>query len=688
MKRLFLFIILVLMLAACEGEPAELPTLVPEPTAFPTSTPTLTPTQTRTPVETLTPSPVPVIGRFATDPEKIGYLRVVHAAPDTSQVDVYVDQTSFAANLEYGLASGRTNILAGDYTVRITQRGDSTDQALLAQTDLTIDVGQSFILVFSGVPDALNITTIEESNVPLNENESRVNFVHAVPLAPQVKGQQNGIDLSPLLDFGQQSGGIVVPAGDTTLSFGTSEQVLTNYAVALFPRTHYTLILYGRSDAPDSLSVLALDNQVPGLVTMRAVNVIEGAGAVDIYLDKQPLAQNLPYAAAGERVIRADGLHSLTVYSAGADTSTSTPLLENYTFNATSAADLSVIVMGSGADVRALIFEDDLSPLRADTGRMAFVNATADVPAAQVGFNSTIAEDLGVIGYGQASPYFDILLGENRIFWQQVGGAILEDLQRYLIEGGRSYLYLLAPNDDSPVILSEAVEIRAETAALPTDIGATPIPVTRMRLVNATENAIPVNFTLNGELLAENLPYGQATEFIEIMPGTLPMIIQQTNDLNVIAQRDFRLVDSGDFTVFIYGPAYDLSAIAFSDADLQVNEDTTMLRLVNLSLDETINFGLVIAPATDPLTPAVMPPPTVPLGLPYLIARSEHRTSAGPVFTSAGVWDLIVVDNRTNVQAARFRSFNFEAGAIYDVVATYSIQTGEIRAFLLQYPKP
>lgn len=682
--RRTILMITLLVAAACQPAVTDLPTFVPEPTDLPTSTPTLTPTSTRQPRSTSTPTAVPILGRFATDPNQIGYVRVVHAAPDTAQIDVYVDSTNLASNVEYGLSTGRTNVLAGDYDIRVTERGVSPDDQTLALSNLTIEVGQSWILVLGGIDDAVSITTVEESNEPLNDNESRVNFVHAVPLAPTVKGQQNGVDLSPLFDFGQQSGGITVSSGESTLTFATSEQTLRDYPVNLFPRTHYTLILIGRSDALETLSVLAIDHPVAGLVTMRVIHAAQAIDAIDVLLNDEPLVENIAYATASDRQTRTDGSHSVSIYIAG---DRATPLLEDVTVNAVASDTLSLIVMGSADNLQVLVFRDDLSEIRADTGRIAFVNALENVPAVQVGLDSTISPDIGVIGYGQAGNTYAINLGTSRIFWQQVNGGIAEDVENFLIESGRSYLYLLTGVEGNPLFFSEPVPVSQEVVALPTDLNDTPSPRIRIRIVNATEEGIPVDFVLNNDALASNLAYGQGTGFFEVIPGTLPLTIRQSNNPELQVQRDFRLVETGDYSVFVYGPNYDLSAIALTDSNLVFDEQAVTLRIVNLSLDETINFGLVAAPATDPLSLPITPAPTVPLGLPILVQRTNYRSASAPAFGVGGIQDLIVSDNRTGVIGYRIRSFDFQVGVHYDVIATYSMQTGEIRAFLLQYPE-
>src|SRR5690606_2180140 len=150
------------------------------------------PTQDVTPTATVEPSPEPtatppqILGRFATDPAQIGYLRVVHVAPEAGAVDMYVDTSPMVSGLEYGLASGRTNVIHGSYSVHVVERGtqppaeEQTSDSVLASVPVELPIGRSLLLVLTETSDELRLNVFEESSEPLSSGMSRVSVVHAV----------------------------------------------------------------------------------------------------------------------------------------------------------------------------------------------------------------------------------------------------------------------------------------------------------------------------------------------------------------------------------------------------------------------------------------------------------------------------------------------------------------------------
>lgn len=702
MRRCLLVLIFTLMLSACQQADPVLPTLVPEVVDLPSEVPPASETPRPTARPSLTPEPTQplILGRFASDPAKIGFVRIVHAAPDTGAVDIYVEGVNLASTINFQQVTGRTNVIAGEYTVAITEAGVKPAEATLAQFPLKLSVGQSLILVFSGIPGALSISAYEESNEPLEPNQSRVNFIHVVPLAPLMKGQQNSVDLSPLFDFGQQSGSIVVSPGRSTLSFASSEQTLASYTGELFALTNYTLVLIGRSDELDKLTVLSFNNTVPSLSLMRVINMADTS--VDVYLDNQPLVQNVNYASASERLKKATGTHLVNVFAAGADPASATPLLQDVQLNAAVGDNLALIVLGKADALRLLVFKEDLSPLTPNTARIAYINANPDVPVAEIGNSGSIRTDIGRVGFAQSSAYFPMDAGTYRIFWQRADdvGGLVEDIENFNFEEGLNYLYMLTGDSENPVIFTDAVSTAQEVLGLPTSEGgeivvatATRRPVTRIRVINAIDEVMAIDLLVNGTPVATDLSPGQGTLFAEVPTGTFSVTIRvydlETNEF----QREFRLLDIHDYSLFVYGPSYDPQLHAFDDSQLVIDPELTGIRLINLSRDEALSVGLIDAPATDPSAPVEQstpgvdnPPPMIPVGTLYITNAVRSLQSSLPLSTLTGVHDLIVSDNRTGVVAQRIRGFNFEMGAHYDVIVTYPPALNKIQVFLLRYP--
>ncbi len=181
--RIVSLIIAGILAAACSTTPTEEPTLptravVPSPTA--TLTPT--PTHTLTPTPRRTPEPTVILPEsIADNPADQVYLRVIHTAPDLETVDVYVERLSIATNLTFGMATGQAGIAVGDYTVRVVPTGNRFNESPLLETTLQLEGGQTRMLLLTGTPDALTLTSIPESTDPLRSGQARATFIHAVP---------------------------------------------------------------------------------------------------------------------------------------------------------------------------------------------------------------------------------------------------------------------------------------------------------------------------------------------------------------------------------------------------------------------------------------------------------------------------------------------------------------------------
>ncbi|MBC8100269.1 MAG: DUF4397 domain-containing protein, partial [Armatimonadetes bacterium] len=354
---------------------------------------------------------------------------------------------------------------------------------------------------------------------------------------------------------------------------------------------------------------------------------------------------------------------------------------------------LSLLLLGAADDLRLLAFKEVLAPMIFDTGRIAFINGWAEVTAAQIGTSSDVNPAIGQIAFGQGSAYVPLPVGTNRVFWQRVDGngqgGIVQDRDPFITENGLVYLYILT-SDRDPVIITDAVEVMTDVIALPTAadvfVEVTPIPRTRIRVVNALYEQLPFDFVANGEIVATNLGYGQASALVELGDFiTVPVSIAQPGASVPLIQRDLRLLEVGDYSVYVYGAVGDVSMIAFSDQGLALGSAPPSARVINLAGDASITLGLADAEATDPNTPSGGTAPGIPIGTLLLLQNIGVQSVSPQIPTFGGVRDLIVVDQRTNTEAARFRSFNFVSSTHYDVVVTYLPLEGVLRAFILPY---
>ncbi len=691
-------------------------TLVDQPTAEVTESVTAEPT--------LAPSATPaqILGRFATDTTQIGYLRVVHAAPDTPAVDVYVDSSPLVSGLEFGLASGRTNVINGQYTVYIVERGSEPPAGgeapanALVSAEIDLPVGASTLLVLLGTPDDLTLNSFEETNETLESDQSRISVINAIPSAPEISVRQvsdqvteevgdqteepagMGEPLVSAVGFGQRSTSVDVPTVQTVLDFEIDGETVFSYPFNPLPRTDYILVFYGNlvtsaaeeAEAVPQYGVLAYDHLVPGRAQLRAINASTATTSLDVYLNGQLFSPNVGVNSAGERQSIPDGQYTIQVYPAGAEPNAdNTPLVETqYTLLADTTQAL--ILTGSDTSLQVQPFTEALSPLAPETARIAYINALESTPAAQVGNDSAVRADIGSVGFGQGSAYYPINIGVNNVFWSSDEGFLEEaELQ---IEAGYSYLYFLT-GGETPFLLSEQVGIDEDLGSAVDDLADilfTPDPGMRIRVINMNSDSIAIDFSASGTPVAENLGFGESSDFQEVATAILPVSISQSGG-GVLQDREVRLAENGSTTIIVFGEPDNLSIYTISEQGFNHNDTRTTLRFINASIDERVSMGLIVTEPSD--APTLEPPADgtpaaqsmVPIGSRFLIEDQSALTTSEQIpvpLTSTG---FIIADNRTNLIGTRIPHATLQQGVDYDIVAIYMPETDTIRAVVVPY---
>lgn len=678
-----------------------------------------------TPTATVEPSPEPtatppqILGRFATDPAQIGYLRVVHVAPEAGPVDIYVDMSPMVSGIEYGLASGRTNVLHGSYTVHVVQRGtqpsadEPSPENMLVSVPVDLSIGRSLLLVLTETSGELRLNVFEESSEPLSSGMSRVSVVHAVQSAPDVT-VRSGSESTPTdqpsddqsddqaadqpavqnligpVAFGERSATVEIPSGETVLDFVLDDATTFSYPFNPLPGIDYILVFYGRSPVVEQLGVLSYDHPVPGRAQVRVINASTAPTSLDVYLNGQLFAPNVGVNSAGERQTIPDGSYTVEVYPAGTDP------------NAADAADSrlsesqltllpdttqALIAFGGAETLRLTPFTEDLSPLAPETARIAYINAREATPAAQIGNDSAIREELGTIGFGQGTAYLPINVGMSTVFWLSEEDGILEDIE-FEAESGQSYLYFLTGNL-TPFILSESVGIDEALVDVPQDGSEaqfTPSPNTRIRVVNVNDDGLTVDFTAEGLNVAEGLGFGESSGFTEVQTGTFPITVRQSGGELMLLERDLRLSSGGDITVVLYGPSDSLRVMTISEAAGMGSDSESTLRFINASVDETVPLGLIVAEASAP-PQGDSGQSSVPISSTYLIDSQEPLSVSQVIPIPLPSADFIISDNRSNLIGTRIYNMTLEEGIHYDIVATYLPETDAIRAVMVAYPE-
>jgi len=104
-------------------------------------------------------------------------FRVMHASPDTPNVDIYLDGQKIISNLGYKGLSGYLAVTPGMHRIKVTQAG--LDFPSIIEVDLSFGDGQDYTLVAMGQPENLEIRQFKDDNSPPEgPDKAKIRFAH------------------------------------------------------------------------------------------------------------------------------------------------------------------------------------------------------------------------------------------------------------------------------------------------------------------------------------------------------------------------------------------------------------------------------------------------------------------------------------------------------------------------------
>ena len=173
---------------------------------------------------------------------------------------------------------------------------------------------------------------------------------------------------------------------------------------------------------------------------VRVAHLSPDAPAVDVFVDDEPVLEDVPFKTVSEYLELPAGTYNVKVAPAGEGPDAAV-LEEDLDV---SAADLTVVAIGEVADenqpLELAVFEDDNSDPGDDTARVRVVHASPDAPAVDVvpaGTDEALIEDLA---YGDAE-YVEVPADSYQLCIYAAGereGAVLGPLE-VEVAGGTVY---------------------------------------------------------------------------------------------------------------------------------------------------------------------------------------------------------------------------------------------------------
>ncbi len=677
--------ILFFVMAACQPATPEPPTLIPFP---PTETPTIIPPTAEGP----TPTPPFVPRTTSSNPSEQAFLRLVHAAPDTPNVDVYVELLSVAVDLGFTRFTDQSGIVAGNYNLRIVPAGASVESEPLYQTPISIQGGQSLLFILTGTNDALNLITFDETTPPLRSTESRIHVLHAIPRGPDFTVQQDNTDITGIISFGGRSEPLILPSGQTNLALQSGTTRLLDYPISLNGRSQYTLIVAGRPDDLTSVTIVPLIVETAGLAQIQIFNASSAIGSFDAYIGATPIANNVTYGNASVIQQVTSNVYEFTLYPVGSDPNTIQPILSSQIF-ANPDDDLKLIVVGEASSLQLLTYYPNTEPTDEGTTRIAFVNTLETVPRARVVVNGIESFD---IFYGAVSDELTIPAGMVSLSWSRIEGEAdgdaLENPNPLDLLEGQTYLYLFAARQFDVPLIFEMREVGTRPVLTFSEQleAMTPTLPTRVRLINAISDGQTVNFYIDDVLAAADIARQSSSSMIITESGSHVLTVRDSAT-NTLLARDERFYDpSNDYTAIVFGQttsSIDMTVI--DDRDIKNYPARPSIRLINVSIGPNVLLGAGFSPPEpNPFQPQAgdgfrLP---VPLGITPLSENIEPLYGSRLQYVLPGIYHLRVIDNLTSRLALTIPFVELQEGLHYDIIAYQRVDSPQVEGFIIPYP--
>lgn len=191
-----------------------------------------------------------------TNPTSI--VRLLHAAPNAPNVDIYVNDKLFIRNLSYSEFTKYMVVPSGSYNVKVYPVGETVMPVV--ETEVNLQPNYAFTGAVIGTLPDLSLLPIPDPANPNNYGTACVRFVHLSPNAPAVDVTlQNGSMLFKDVKYKDYTLYVCGPPGTYTLQVkaaGTDKVALTVSDVQLMANNYYSIYAIGLLDKNPELEAL------------------------------------------------------------------------------------------------------------------------------------------------------------------------------------------------------------------------------------------------------------------------------------------------------------------------------------------------------------------------------------------------------------------------------------------------
>ncbi len=651
-------IALIVILGACSGTPAAVPTQMLPPTLALTNTPAPTRDSRPTTVPTAVPPPA--------------HLRVIHAAPQASTLTIYAGFNAIATNLDAGQASEPTPLEAGEYPLKVLLSGSNPNDTPLAQSMLTLTGGESLLLIITGQADSLQLLTLPETQIALNTGESAITLVNALT-QPVRLSTADGSLLVPELQPGTSADTKPLSAGEQTLTLHSGEAMLTEFSLSLQAQQQHIEIISG---TPEQVTITGITKSAPERSSIRLIHAAQILESFDVYMDDVPLNAGVRYGRPTEYREIASGNHTFALYTTGSDPKTAAPLLQQELV--LDAVPSTLVIMGEAAALRVIAFSQDLTPTETGMARIAFMNTLPQFNSVLVTAGGKTLEGINELYYGEL-PRTTNLIATRYSLTFLTSQQNVETAEDVILDAGRSYLYLVTGQLDAPpLVISDNVGQNTGATA-----GGT-TGTTLIRYINATTGT-PIAFSLNNNTQPTVVNSGTGSDFIPVAPRNFTLQAEQ--DGTTIASTDASFEANARYTIVLYPATNQTTYLIVRDNEVLYTGNTPHIRFINTSSGADKSLGLAFSNGIEGTREfAVSSPPddadhsNLPFGTQQILDQQHGGSASNTILIPDGFYNFFITFADGATYRDRIGTVELKGGAAGDVVAAPD------RTFFVPYP--
>lgn len=188
----------------------------------------------------------------------VSYMRLLHASPGTSAVDVYANSSLIASGLSYKGFTEYLQVIPGRYNIKVFPAG--TTGIALVETEVEVPVQSIITAAVTGISPNIGVKAFFEPVLQIPAGKLYLRFAHLVPDGPDLDlVLSDGTKLFEDVSYGAATSYIAVFPSTYTFyvqQSGTDKSLLYVPNIQLMSGRFYTIYAVGQVKGNTPLQVL------------------------------------------------------------------------------------------------------------------------------------------------------------------------------------------------------------------------------------------------------------------------------------------------------------------------------------------------------------------------------------------------------------------------------------------------